>query len=55
MNDHMEKRPDGNKPDRNEPGKPGHNKNRQSLLAFLLCLLVTLPELYHRNPQWRHQ
>lgn len=42
MNDHMEKRPDGNKPDRNEPGKPGHNKNRQSLLAFLLCLLVTL-------------
>ena len=38
----MEKRPDGNKPDRNEPGKPGHNKNRQSLLAFLLCLLVTL-------------
>ncbi len=42
MNDHMENRPDGNRPDRNEPGKPGSNKNRQSLLAFLLCLLVTL-------------
>ena len=42
MNDHMENRPDGKRPDRNEPGKQGPNKNRQSLLAFLLCLLVTL-------------
>ena len=42
MNDHKENRLDGNRPDRNEPGKQGPNKNRQSLLAFLLCLLVTL-------------
>ena len=39
MNDHMDNRPDRN---RNNPGNQGPNKNHQSILAFLICLLVTL-------------
>lgn len=42
MNDHMDNRPDGNKPEGKGPGSQGPNKNRQTILAFLICLLVTL-------------
>lgn len=42
MNDHMDNRPDGNKPDGKGPGGQGPNKSRQTILAFLICLLVTL-------------
>ena len=42
MNNHMDKRPDGNRPNRNNPGSQGPNKNRQSILAFLICLLISL-------------
>lgn len=42
MNENKDNRPDGNRPDRNGSGNPGPNKNRQTLLAFLICLLVTL-------------
>ncbi|MFQ6865400.1 ATP-dependent zinc metalloprotease FtsH [Blautia sp.] len=42
MNDHMDNRPDGNKPEGKGPGNQGPNKNRQTILAFLICLLVTL-------------
>ena len=42
MNNHMDKRPDGNRPNRNNPGNQGPNKNRQSILAFLICLLISL-------------
>ena len=37
----MDNRQDGNRPNRNGPNK-GPNKNRQSILAFLICLLITL-------------
>ena len=43
MDNHMDKNPNGNRPDNNKgPGKPDPNKNHQSILAFLVCLLVTL-------------
>ena len=42
MNENKDNRPDGNRPDRNGPGNQGSNKNRQTILAFLICLLVTL-------------
>ena len=37
MNNQMD-----NRPDRNRPGNQGPNKNRQSILAFLICLLISL-------------
>ena len=37
MNNQMD-----NRPDRNNPGNQGPNKNRQSILAFLICLLISL-------------
>ena len=42
MNNHMDNRPDGDRPNRNNPGNQGPNKNRQSILAFLICLLISL-------------
>ena len=42
MNENKDNRPDGNRPDRNGSGNQGPNKNRQTILAFLICLLVTL-------------
>ena len=43
MDNHMDNNPSGNRPDNNKgPGKPDPNKNHQSILAFLVCLLVTL-------------
>ncbi|MCB5551337.1 ATP-dependent zinc metalloprotease FtsH [Blautia sp. MSK17_66] len=37
MNDHMDKRPN-----RNNPKNQGPNKNRQTILGFLICLLISL-------------
>ena len=42
MNNHMDDRNDGNRPNRNNPKNQGPNRNRQSILAFLICLLITL-------------
>ena len=43
MDNHMDNNPNGNRPDNNKgPGKPDPNKNHQSILAFLVCLLITL-------------
>ena len=42
MNNHMDNRLDGNRPNRNNPGNQGPNKNRQSILTFLICLLISL-------------
>ena len=43
MDNHKDNNPNGNRPDNNKgPGKPDPNKNHQSILAFLVCLLVTL-------------
>ena len=42
MNKQMDNRPDRNRPNRNNPGNQGPNKNRQSVLAFLICLLISL-------------
>ena len=42
MNNQMDNRPDRNRPNRNNPGNQGPNKNRQSILAFLSCLLISL-------------
>ena len=42
MNNQMDNRPDRNCPNRNNPGNQGPNKNRQSILAFLICLLISL-------------
>ena len=43
MDNHMDNNPNGNRPDNNKgPGRQGPNKNHQSILAFLVCLLVTL-------------
>ena len=42
MNNQMDNRPDRNRPTRNNPGNQGPNKNRQSVLAFLICLLISL-------------
>ena len=42
MNNQMDNRPDRNRPNRNNPGNQGPNKNRQSILAFLIFLLISL-------------
>ena len=42
MNNQMDNRPDRNRPNRNNPGNQGPNKNRQSILAVLICLLISL-------------
>ena len=42
MNNQMDNRPDRNRPNRNNPGNQGPNKNRQSILDFLICLLISL-------------
>ena len=42
MNDHMDKRPDDNRPNRNNPKNQGPNKNRQTILGFLICVLISL-------------
>ena len=42
MDNQMDNRPDRNRPNRNNPGNQGPNKNRQSILAFLICLLISL-------------
>ena len=42
MNNQMDNRPDRNRPNRNNPGNQGPNKNRQSVLAVLICLLISL-------------
>ena len=42
MNNQMDNRPDRNRPNRNNPVNQGPNKNRQSILAFLICLLISL-------------
>lgn len=43
MNNHMDNNQNGNRPDKNDPGNnKGPNKNHQSILAFLICLLITL-------------
>ena len=42
MNNQMDNRPDRDRPNRNNPGNQGPNKNRQSVLAFLICLLISL-------------
>ena len=42
MNNQMDNRPDRNRPNRNNPGNQGPNKNRQSVLACLICLLISL-------------
>ena len=42
MNNQMDNRPDRNRPNRNNPDNQGPNKNRQSILAFLICLLISL-------------
>ena len=42
MNNQIDNRPDRNRPNRNNPGNQGPNKNRQSVLAFLICLLISL-------------
>ena len=38
----MDKRPDDNRPNRNNPKNQGPNKNRQTILGFLICLLISL-------------
>ena len=38
----MDKRPDDNRPNRNNPRNQGPNKNRQTILGFLICLLISL-------------
>ncbi|MDD7219897.1 MAG: ATP-dependent zinc metalloprotease FtsH [Clostridia bacterium] len=41
--DNMDSNPNGNRPDNNrEPGNMDPNKKHQSILAFLICLLITL-------------
>lgn len=40
--DNMDNNQNGNRPDNRDPNKKEPNKNRQSILAFLICLLVTL-------------
>lgn len=42
MDNHMDNNPNGNGPDNKGPGKMDPNKNHQSILAFLVCLLITL-------------
>ena len=43
MDNHMDNQPNGNRPANKNPNhKQGPNKNHQSILAFLICLLITL-------------
>lgn len=43
MDNHLDNNPNGNRPDNRDPkNQKGPNKNHQSILAFLICLLVTL-------------
>ena len=42
MNNNLDNNPNGNGPDNKGPGKMDPNKNHQSILAFLVCLLITL-------------
>ena len=42
MDNHMDNNPNVNGPDNKGPGKMDPNKNHQSILAFLVCLLITL-------------
>ncbi|MEQ2371684.1 ATP-dependent zinc metalloprotease FtsH [Blautia sp. CLA-JM-H16] len=42
MNNQLNNDQDGKRPDNRDPKKQGPNKNHQSILAFLICLLVTL-------------
>ena len=42
MDNHMDNNPNGNGPDNKGQGKMDPNKNHQSILAFLVCLLITL-------------
>ena len=43
MDNHMDNQPNGKRPDNQNPNnRQGSNKNHQSILAFLICLLVTL-------------
>ena len=43
MDNHMDNNPNDNRPDKNKsPGNQDPNKNHQSILAFLVCLLITL-------------
>ena len=42
MDNHIDNNPNGNGPDNKGPGKMDPNKNHQSILAFLVCLLITL-------------
>ncbi len=42
MDNHMDNKPNGNRPDRNNNRNQGPNKNHQSILAFLVCLMITL-------------
>lgn len=43
MDNHLDNKPNGNRPDNRDPkNQKGPNKNHQSILAFLICLLVTL-------------
>ena len=42
MNNQLNNDQGGKRPDNKDPRKQGSNKNHQSILAFLICLLVTL-------------
>ena len=42
MNNQLNNDQGGKQPDNKDPRKQGSNKNHQSILAFLICLLVTL-------------
>ena len=42
MDNHMDNQPNGNRPDHDKNPNNRPNKNHQSILAFLVCLLVTL-------------
>ena len=42
MNNQLNNDQDGKRPDNRDPKKQGSGKNHQSILAFLICLLVTL-------------
>lgn len=43
MDNHMDNNPNRKRPDNNNPNnRQGPNKNHQSILAFLICLLITL-------------
>jgi len=42
MNNQLNNDQGGKRPDSKDPQNQGSNKNHQSILAFLICLLVTL-------------